>query len=129
MNISIKVLLSSSTKYFFFTSGSNMYLIIVHCIHNIQWVWTQVLINSQGLKISISHYPKAFFIEISIKNSYKIHYCKRWLLTLVVKYVFSLVNQYAWVLNTRLRDLPHSSFGMCNLTRGSILRGCKLYTV
>lgn len=37
-------------------------------------------------------------------------YIKRYTVKVVVMYAFSGVQQYAWVLNMRIDDLPHFSF-------------------
>lgn len=37
-------------------------------------------------------------------------YIKRYTVKVVVMYAFSGVQQYAWVLNMRMHDLPHLSF-------------------
>lgn len=39
-----------------------------------------------------------------------------------IKYSYSIVKQYAWVLNTRMRDLPLKILDFCTLRKGGILR-------
>lgn len=39
-----------------------------------------------------------------------------------IKYSYSIVKQYAWVLNTRMRDLPLKILDFCTLRKGDILR-------
>lgn len=35
-----------------------------------------------------------------------------------IKYSYSIVKQYAWVLNTRMRDLPLKILDFCTLRKG-----------
>lgn len=37
-----------------------------------------------------------------------------------IKYAYSIVKQYAWVLNTRMHDLPLKILDFCTLRKGGI---------
>lgn len=56
---------------------------------------------------------------IRFNNDYKQScFTVKWLFTLVIKYDYSIVKQYAWVLNTRMRDLPLKILDFCTLRKG-----------